>query len=37
MGIQVVGSTPSELSAKINSEVVKWSKVLRDAGVKPET
>jgi tripartite-type tricarboxylate transporter receptor subunit TctC len=35
-GNDVVGDTPSHFAAKINSEIVKWVKVLKDAGVKTE-
>jgi tripartite-type tricarboxylate transporter receptor subunit TctC len=31
-----IGSTPAELAAYIRSEIVKWSKVIRMAGIKPE-
>ena len=35
-GVEVLGSTPAEFSAKIKSEIAKWAKVLKDAGVKME-
>ena len=34
LGIEPVGSTSSELTAFLNSEVAKWAKVIRDANVK---
>ena len=33
-GIEVVTSTPEEFAATIKSDFAKWSKVIRDAGVK---
>jgi tripartite-type tricarboxylate transporter receptor subunit TctC len=34
--IEVVASSPAEFAAKIKSEIAKWGKVLKDAGVKAE-
>ena len=34
-GVVAASSTPQELAAYIKSESVKWGKVLRDAGIKP--
>jgi tripartite-type tricarboxylate transporter receptor subunit TctC len=34
-GVVGTGSTPQETAAYIKSESVKWGKVLRDAGIKP--
>jgi tripartite-type tricarboxylate transporter receptor subunit TctC len=31
-----LGSTPAELAAYIRSEIVKWAKVIKMAGIKPE-
>ncbi len=31
-----VGNTPTQFAATIKSEVAKWGKVLKDAGVKPQ-
>jgi len=31
-----VGSTPKEFAAFLRAEMQKWSKVVKDAGVKPE-
>jgi tripartite-type tricarboxylate transporter receptor subunit TctC len=35
-GVEVLGSTSVEFAAKIKSEIAKWAKVLKDAGVKME-
>ena len=35
-GLIPVGGTPAELNAYLRSEIARWSKVARDAGVKPE-
>jgi tripartite-type tricarboxylate transporter receptor subunit TctC len=35
-GAERLSSTPAQFAAKINSEIVKWGKVLKDAGIKPE-
>jgi tripartite-type tricarboxylate transporter receptor subunit TctC len=35
-GIEVAGSTSGQFAAKIKSEMAKWGKVLKNAGVKPE-
>jgi tripartite-type tricarboxylate transporter receptor subunit TctC len=35
-GAVPVGSTPAEFSAFLKSEMQKWSKVIKDAGIKPE-
>jgi tripartite-type tricarboxylate transporter receptor subunit TctC len=34
-GAEAVGSTPKVFAAFLNAEMQKWSKVIRDAGVKP--
>ena len=34
--IDPVGNTPEQFAAYVKSEIVKWAKVLRIAGVKPE-
>ena len=36
LGAQPVGGTPQEYAAFIRSEITKWQKVIRDAGVKAE-
>ena len=35
-GAEPVGSTPKEFAAFLKAEMQKWSKVVKDAGVKPE-
>ncbi|MES2561385.1 MAG: tripartite tricarboxylate transporter substrate binding protein [Pseudomonadota bacterium] len=35
-GFEPVGGTPAEFSAYIKSEIAKWGRVIRDAGIKPE-
>jgi tripartite-type tricarboxylate transporter receptor subunit TctC len=35
-GAEAVGSTPREFAAFLKAEMQKWSKVIRDAGIKPE-
>ena len=35
-GIEISGSTPEALQAEFADEYAKWSKVVRDAGLKPE-
>jgi tripartite-type tricarboxylate transporter receptor subunit TctC len=36
LGAEIVGNTPEEFGAFIRAGVVKWGKVVRDAGIKPE-
>ena len=36
LGFETTGGTPSQFAALVDSETVKWSKVIRDANVKPE-
>ena len=36
LGIEPVGSTPADADAFLKSEMEKWSKVIRAAGIKPE-
>jgi tripartite-type tricarboxylate transporter receptor subunit TctC len=36
MGYNILASTPRELAAQIRAEVAKWSKVVKDAGIKVE-
>jgi tripartite-type tricarboxylate transporter receptor subunit TctC len=33
-GSETVGNLPTELAATVKSEIAKWSKVIKDAGVK---
>jgi tripartite-type tricarboxylate transporter receptor subunit TctC len=35
-GFEAVGNTPGEFDAYIRSEIVKWSKVVKQAGIKPD-
>src|SRR6266581_3036164 len=35
-GFEPVGGSPEEFGAYIKSEIAKWSKVIRDAGIRPE-
>ena len=35
LGLQPVVNTPASFAAQIKSEVARWSKVIRDAGIKP--
>lgn len=34
LGMEVVGSSPEQLEAMVRSEVAKWSKVIKDAGIR---
>jgi len=34
-GYEIVGSTPEQLDAHLKSEIVRWSKVVRETGAKP--
>ena len=34
--IESIGSTPEEFAAFIKSDTAKWSKVIKDAGIKVE-
>ena len=36
LGADPIGSTPDELAAYIRSELAKWGKVIKAAGIKPE-
>ena len=35
-GSEPIGTPPSEFAAYVKSEIAKWDKVVRQAGVKPE-
>ena len=35
-GAEPTGSSPEELAAIVKREVVKWAKVIREAGIQPE-
>jgi tripartite-type tricarboxylate transporter receptor subunit TctC len=36
IGVETVGGTPGEFSAVVQSETMKWGKVIRDAGIRAE-
>lgn len=36
LGMEVAGSTPAELGALVKSDIAKWGKVIKEAGVKVE-
>ena len=36
VGFDAVGSTPAEFEARIKSEIAKWAKVIRAAGMAPQ-
>ena len=36
VGIEVVGSTPAMLAATMKSDILKWSKVIKDAGIRAD-
>jgi tripartite-type tricarboxylate transporter receptor subunit TctC len=36
-GIRIDPGTPEEVTAEFNEELAKWGKVIRDAGIKPES
>jgi tripartite-type tricarboxylate transporter receptor subunit TctC len=35
-GMEVIGNSPDEFAAAIKSEIPKWAKVIKDAGIKPD-
>ena len=35
-GSEAVGSTPEQFGAHVKAEVAKWSKVIKEAGIKAE-
>jgi tripartite-type tricarboxylate transporter receptor subunit TctC len=36
LGFEPVGDTPAEASARIRADVVRWTKIIRDAGIKAQ-
>jgi tripartite-type tricarboxylate transporter receptor subunit TctC len=36
LGIEVIGNSPDEFAAVIRSEIPKWAKVIKAAGIKPD-
>jgi tripartite-type tricarboxylate transporter receptor subunit TctC len=35
-GLEIVASSPAEFTARVDREIVKWRKVILDAGIKLE-
>ena len=35
-GADIVASSPAVFAARVQNEIVKWRKVIQDAGIKPE-
>ena len=35
-GVETVGSSPAECAATVKSEMAKWGKVIKDAGIRDE-
>ena len=36
MGVDIIGNTPDEFGKFLRAEIVRYTKVIRDAGIKPE-
>ena len=36
LGLEGIGNSPDEFAAVIKSEIPKWAKVIKDAGIKPD-
>jgi len=36
LGFETVGSTSEEFTAQIRTEITRWGKVIKDAGIKAE-
>ncbi len=36
LGYEQIGGTPEEASARIKSDVARWTKIIRDAGIEPQ-
>lgn len=36
LGYEEIGGTPDEADARIKSDVVRWTKIIRDAGIQPQ-
>jgi tripartite-type tricarboxylate transporter receptor subunit TctC len=36
-GAETVGNTPEELAAILRSDLAKWGKLVKTAGIKPDT
>ena len=35
-GYEPIGGTPEEMNTRIKADVVRWTKIIRDAGIKPQ-
>jgi tripartite-type tricarboxylate transporter receptor subunit TctC len=35
-GYEEIGGTPEEANARINTDVVRWTKIIHDAGIEPQ-
>jgi tripartite-type tricarboxylate transporter receptor subunit TctC len=35
-GVETVGSTPEALAATLRSDIIKWGKVIKDAGIRAD-
>ena len=36
VGFEIVGSTPAEFAQLIRTEIPKWTKIVREAGIRAE-
>lgn len=36
VGVETVGSSPRQLASLIKSDMVKWEKVIKDAGIRSQ-
>jgi tripartite-type tricarboxylate transporter receptor subunit TctC len=36
LGYEPVGNTPDEYAAELRTEIPKWAKVIRSAGIRPQ-
>ena len=36
LGLETIGNSPDEFAAVIKSEIPRWAKVIKDAGIKPD-
>ena len=36
LGMEPIGNTPQELTTVIQSDLVKWARVIRDSGARPD-
>jgi tripartite-type tricarboxylate transporter receptor subunit TctC len=36
LGVDIVGNSPEEFSAYLRTEIVRYAKVIKEAGIKPE-